>query len=55
MVSDQASKMGTTDHLGRLYGFKNIHIVDASVFPSIPSATITYSIMANAYRIGHHA
>ncbi len=41
-----------TDTLGRLAGFQNIHVVDASVLPSIPASTITFSVMANAHRIG---
>ena len=40
-----------TDILGRPYGFKKIHIVDSSIFPSIPATTITLTIMANAHRI----
>ncbi|MCO6429748.1 MAG: hypothetical protein J5J00_02725 [Deltaproteobacteria bacterium] len=40
-----------TDRLGRLYGTQNVHIVDASVLPSLPSSPITYSLMANAHRI----
>ncbi|HKO45925.1 MAG TPA: GMC oxidoreductase [Pyrinomonadaceae bacterium] len=40
-----------TDLAGRPYGFKKIHVVDSSVFPSIPATTITLSIMANAHRI----
>jgi choline dehydrogenase-like flavoprotein len=41
-----------TDIFGRLKGFERVHIVDASVFPSIPATTITLSVMANAHRIG---
>jgi len=40
-----------TDTLGRPQGFRNLHVVDASVLPSIPSTTITFSVMANAHRI----
>ena len=40
-----------TDPLGRLNGYNNVHIVDASVLPSIPATTITFSVMANAHRI----
>jgi len=40
-----------TDLLGRPAGYKNLHIVDASVLPSIPATTITFSVMANAHRI----
>jgi choline dehydrogenase-like flavoprotein len=41
-----------TDIYGRLATSKLIHIVDSTVFPTIPSSTITLSVMANAYRIG---
>jgi choline dehydrogenase-like flavoprotein len=40
-----------TDVLGRLAAWRRVHLVDASVMPTIPSATITYSVMANAHRI----
>lgn len=40
-----------TDILGRPTGFKNVHVVDATVFPSIPATTITLTVMANAHRI----
>jgi hypothetical protein len=41
-----------TDILGRPSGFDRVHAVDSSVLPSIPATTITYTVMANAYRIG---
>lgn len=40
------------DKLGRVRGFSRVHIVDASVLPSIPATTITLPVMANAHRIG---
>jgi choline dehydrogenase-like flavoprotein len=40
------------DVLGRPHGFARVHVVDASVFPSLPATTITLSVMANAHRIG---
>jgi choline dehydrogenase-like flavoprotein len=40
-----------SDLLGRPRGFTRVHAVDATVFPTIPSTTITYSVMANAHRI----
>ncbi len=40
-----------SDILGRPAGFSRVHIVDSSVFPSIPATTITFSVMANAHRI----
>jgi choline dehydrogenase-like flavoprotein len=48
---------GETDIYGRPVGLRRVHVVDASVLPSIPSTTITLTVMANAYRIGkewHH-
>lgn len=41
-----------TDLLGRLPDFRRVHLVDASVLPSLPATTITYGSMANAHRIG---
>lgn len=40
------------DLLGRPHGLSNVHLVDSSVFPSLPATTITLSVMANAHRIG---
>ncbi|MGO8872564.1 MAG: GMC oxidoreductase [Acidimicrobiales bacterium] len=40
-----------TDRLGRLGQWRNIHMVDASVFPTVPATTFTLTIMANAHRI----
>ena len=40
-----------TNIWGQLEEMPNVHIVDASVFPSIPPTTITLPMMANAYRI----
>ena len=41
-----------SDLLGRPSGLKRTHLVDSSVLPSIPGTTITYTVMANAHRIG---
>jgi hypothetical protein len=41
-----------SDLLGRPFGWNRVHVVDASVFPAIPATTITFSVMANAHRIG---
>jgi choline dehydrogenase-like flavoprotein len=40
-----------SDLLGRPTGFRRVHVVDASVLPSVPATTITLSVMANAQRI----
>jgi len=41
-----------TDTTGQVSGLPGVHIVDASVLPRLPAATYTYTIMANAHRIG---
>ncbi len=46
---------GETDIFGRPAGLSKVHIVDASVLPSIPATTITFSVMANAHRIASTA
>ncbi len=43
-----------SDRLGRVGGLRRTHVVDSSVLPSIPATTITYTVMANAHRIGAH-
>jgi choline dehydrogenase-like flavoprotein len=40
-----------TDTLGRPRGWRRVHVIDASVFPSVPATTVTLSVMANAHRI----
>jgi hypothetical protein len=40
-----------SDLLGRVAPWRQIHLVDASVFPSVPATTFTLTIMANAHRI----
>jgi choline dehydrogenase-like flavoprotein len=44
-----------SDRLGRPPAFERVHLVDASVFPSLPATTITLSVMANAHRIATEA
>lgn len=41
-----------SDLLGCVGGTSRTHLVDASIFPSIPATTITLAAMANAHRIG---
>ena len=41
----------TTDRLGRLRQWSRVHLVDASVFPTVPATTFTLTIMANSHRI----
>ena len=44
-----------TDRQGRLATWKRVHVVDSSVFPSIPATTMVLTIMANAWRIAGEA
>ncbi len=44
-----------TDILGRPQGLRRVHAIDSTVLPSVPATTITYTVMANAYRIGNAA
>ena len=41
----------SSDSLGRVRPWRRVHLVDASVFPSIPATTFTLTVMANAHRI----
>lgn len=45
------STEASSDLLGRVAPWERIHLVDASVFPSVPSTTFAFTIMANAHRI----
>lgn len=45
-------KAGQSDILGRPLGWDRLHLIDASALPAIPATTITFSVMANAHRIG---
>ncbi|MBI4848389.1 MAG: hypothetical protein HY808_07435 [Nitrospirae bacterium] len=40
-----------SDIYGRIRGWQRIHVVDASVMPTLPAPTLTYTVMANAHRI----
>lgn len=40
-----------TDIQGRIHPWRNVHLVDASVFPTVSATTFTLTIMANAHRI----
>lgn len=44
-----------TDRVGRLKQWKHIHMVDGSVFPSVPATTFTLTVMANAHRIAEES
>ncbi len=44
-----------TDVLGRPFGWRRVHAVDASILPSIPGTTLAFAVMANAARIAEQA
>ena len=41
----------STDKLGRYKKFKNIHIIDSSSIPILPTNTLTYTLMAHSAKI----
>ena len=42
----------TTDTLGRLAETERVYVADGSVFRSLPSKGLTFTMMANADRVG---
>lgn len=44
----------TVDTNGLLHGTRSVYIVDGSVFPYVPAKGMTFTMMANANRIGEH-
>jgi choline dehydrogenase-like flavoprotein len=40
-----------TDPLGRLPSLPGVHVVDASVLPTVPASPTAFTVMANAHRI----
>lgn len=45
----------STDYLGQLPDFPNVHFVDSSVLPKVPTGSITAFVMINAARISRIA
>jgi len=41
-----------TDRNGLLFGKRRVHVADAATFPRLPAKNLTFTIMANALRIG---
>jgi choline dehydrogenase-like flavoprotein len=41
-----------TDRNGLLFGKRRVHVADAATFPRLPAKNLTFTIMANAIRIG---
>jgi choline dehydrogenase-like flavoprotein len=49
--SDGGFDDNSSDLHGRVRGWRRTHIVDASVFPTVPATTFMLTVMANAHRI----
>jgi choline dehydrogenase-like flavoprotein len=49
--SNEPKESRETDLQGRIHPWRNVHLVDASVFPTVSATTFTLTIMANAHRI----
>jgi ferredoxin len=45
------SAVFSSDRMGRVGSWKRTHLVDASVFPTVPATTYGLTVMANAHRI----
>ena len=43
-----------TDSQGRLFETNNVYIVDGACISRLPAKNLTFTIMANALRIGRH-
>jgi choline dehydrogenase-like flavoprotein len=54
-MQKQPSGDFSSDLLGRVGPWRNVHIVDAAVFPTVPATTFTFTVMANAHRIATDA
>lgn len=50
-MSTNCTKAHETDKLGRIRDFENVHLVDSSAYPSMPSTTLGILLTANAWRI----
>jgi hypothetical protein len=49
-MSKEPSKF-ETDTIGRPFGFKKIHVIDSTVLPNLPTATLVFATMSNSIRI----
>jgi choline dehydrogenase-like flavoprotein len=54
MADSDSEKDLTTNRNGRLARTRRVYLADGSVFPNLPSKGLTFTMMANADRIGCH-
>lgn len=50
-MAPAANALGVVDHVGRVRGLSNLRVVDASIFPTIPRATIHFAVVAAAEKL----
>jgi choline dehydrogenase-like flavoprotein len=50
-MAPESDPRGVVDHAGRIRGIEALRVVDASVFPAIPRATIHYPVIAVAEKM----
>ena len=50
----QSDKELTVEPCCRLRGTRSVYLADGSVFPHLPAKGLTFTMMANANRIGMH-
>ena len=48
------SQTGVVDHLGQVFGYPNLHVVDGSILPSSVGRNPSHTIAALAERIAAH-
>jgi choline dehydrogenase-like flavoprotein len=53
-MRERPARKYETDPLGRLAGHRRVHVGDSATFPRLPAKNLTFTIMANAMRIGEH-
>jgi len=51
-MREKPLKRYETDRNGLLFGKRRVHVADAATFPRLPAKNLTFTIMANALRIG---
>jgi len=50
-MAPAADSLGVVDQVGRVRGFANLRVADASIFPTIPRATIHFAVVAVAEKL----
>jgi choline dehydrogenase-like flavoprotein len=51
-MRDEPERRYETDRNGLLAGTRSVYVGDSAAFPRLPAKNLTFTIMANALRIG---